>query len=352
MAKIKGGAVKSMAGLKASLKKGGGSQYLTRVPSEESVTVRFLTEPEEWYGYYEHYDAIRKFYPCSDDCPGCTEGDRPSGRYLANALDVSENRVVPLVLPKSAVSSLVKKHEKYGTMLDRDYEISRSGQGFDTEYDVTPEAPTRINLSRYDLLDLEELLESQLNMAEASEASDDDSDDDDDMPIKPYRNSKKTPAPVVDDSDDDDDDDVDDDDTDVSDDSDDVADADDSDDAVDDADEGFSRDELLAMSLAEVKALAKEVGFAAPDLRGKDKDSLAELILTIYDTDDSDDDSDDDEITEEQLREMPLAEVKAIAKDMGIRMKAGIAKDDIIELILDAAGEDDDDDDDEEDAPF
>jgi hypothetical protein len=347
MAKIKGGAVKSMAGLKASLKKGAGSQYLTRVPSEESITVRFLTEPEEWYGYYEHYDAIRKFYPCSDDCPGCTEGDRPSGRYLASALDVAENRVVPLVLPKSAVSSLVKKHEKYGTMLDRDYEISRSGQGFDTEYDVTPEAPTKVNLSRYDLLDLEELLESQLNMAEASDAAVDDSDDDDDdVPIKSYRNAKaKKPAPVVDEEDDDDD--VDDDDSDV---------VEEVDDEADDetADEGFSRDELLAMSLSEVKALAKDVGFTVPDLRGKDKDAVADLIMSIYDATDDDADAaddDDEEITEDQLRDMSLAEVKAIAKDMGIRMKAGIAKDDIIELILDAAGEEDDSDGDEV-APF
>ncbi len=350
MAKIKGGAVKSMAGLKASLKKGSGSQYLTRVPSEESVTVRFLTEPEEWYGYYEHYDAIRKFYPCSDDCPGCTEGDRPSGRYLANALDVAENRVVPLVLPKSAVSSLVKKHEKYGTMLDRDYEISRSGQGFDTEYDVTPESPTRINLSRYDLLDLEELLESQLNMAEASDDASSDDDDDDDMPIKAYRNGRKKTAPVTVAADDDDDDD-----DDIADDTDEPVDADDVDDDADGADtdsDVFTRDEILAMSLPDAKALAKEVGFAAADLRGKDKDAVAELIMTIYDdADDADDADEGEEITEEQLHEMSLAEVKSIAKDMGIRMKAGIAKDDIIELILDAAGEDDDGDD-GEDVPF
>ena len=68
--------------------------------------------------------------------------------------------------------------------------------------------------------------------------------------------------------------------------------------------------------------------------------------------DDSDAADDDDEITEDQLRDMSLAEVKGIAKEMGVRVKAGASKDDIIELILDAAGEDADDDDDDDEAPF
>jgi len=344
MAKIKGGAVKSMAGLKASLKKGGGSQYLSRVPADASITVRFLTEPEDWYGYYEHYDPVRKFYPCSDDCPGCTEGERPSGRYLSNALDVAEGKVIPLVLPKSMVSSLVKKHEKYGTMLDRDYELSRSGNGLDTEYDVTPEAPTKMNLTRYDLIDLEELLESQLEMAESAKDSSDDDDDDDDTPA-PRRNAGPSPRKSIAADDDDDDDDADDD----------VSDDDTDEDAEeDDSDARFERDDLLAMSLADIKSLAKEVGFSAADIRGKDVDALADLILSVYedDADSSDDasddeDDDDDAITEDQLRDMSLAEVKALAREVGVRVKAGAGKDDIIELILDAAGQDEDDDDEE-----
>lgn len=342
MAKIKGGAVKSMAGLKASLKKGGGSQYLSRVPADASITVRFLTEPEDWYGYYEHYDAVRKFYPCSDDCPGCTEGDRPSGRYLANALDVAEGKVIPLVLPKSMVSSLVKKHEKYGTMLDRDYELSRSGNGLDTEYDVTPESPTKMNLTRYDLINLEELLESQLEMAESANDISSDDDDDDDTPVMRKGGPRKSKAAVVDDDDDDADDDADD-----------EADDDSSDDDDDDDDARFERDDLMAMSLGDIKSLATEVGFDAADIQGKDKDALADLILSVYESGDDDSDAadDDDEITEDQLRDMSLAEVKGIAKEMGVRVKAGASKDDIIELILDAAGEDADDDDDDE-APF
>lgn len=363
---IKGGKVKSIKGLKSDLKKGGGSQYLQRVPADDSITVRFLTEPTEWVNYFEHYDAVRKFYPCSDDCPGCDEGDRPSQRYLANVLNVEDTRVVPLVLPKTLAASIIKKYEKYATLLDRDYELAREGSGLDTTYDVTPEAPTKMNVSRFDLLDLWELLESQLELADKAEADDDD-DDDDDKPVSRRKADAASPsrrkAVVVDDDDDDDDDDEDEDEDDtptpapksrktpvaVDDDDDD---ADDEDEDEDDEGGRYTRAELMAQSLVELKGLAKTVGFSVAELKGMDKDAIADAILALYDQpDEDDDDADaaDDAITEDQLREMSLAELKTLAKELGVRVKAGTPKDDIIELVLDAAGEDDDDD---EDVPF
>ncbi len=210
--KIRGGAVKSVADLKKRLKKGGGASYLTRTPSDGSITVRFLAEPEDekWVEYFEHFDEQRKFYPCSDDCDGCRTGDKPSKRYLTSAVDVQENKVVPLVLPVSAMNSVIKKYDKYGTLLDRDYEISRSGTGFDTEYEVTPEPPTKMNLNRFDTIDLMPLLASQL----------DDDDDDSDEDSKSTRKKPGRKGPRQDDSkgildnDDDDDDDEDEDDED------------------------------------------------------------------------------------------------------------------------------------------
>lgn len=339
-AKIRGGKVKSIASLKSSLKKGGGSQYLTRVPAEGSLTVRFLAEPDDegngWVAYYEHYDSVRKFYPCSDDCPGCLEGDKPSARYLANALDVAEARVIPLVLPKSLASSVLKKYEKYSTLLDRDYELSRSGTGFDTEYDVTPESPTKMNIGRFDLIDLEEILQSQLDMAEGSPSSKGD-DDDEEEEERPSRTpaAKRPKSKAVDEDDEDDDDDE----------SDEEEDSEESAEEDDDGEGALDRDDLMAMSLAELKSIAKESGFTLADLRGKDKDAIADMIL-----DSSGSDEEDEEvISEDDLKAMSLSEVKALAKEYGVRFKAGTSKDDIIELILDAAAEDDDD---EEEMPF
>lgn len=191
--RVKGGKVKNLSALRSSLKKGGGSGYLTRIPADGSLTVRFLTEPDEWVEYHEHYDDVRKFYPCSDDCPGCLEGESPSKRYLANALDVTEGKVVPLVLPKSLASSILKKYDKYATLMDRDYELDRSGTGFETEYDATPEPPTKMNVSRYDLIDLMDVLEGQLD----SSSDDDDDDDDDDEDEAPAKGKKVPPKKAI-----------------------------------------------------------------------------------------------------------------------------------------------------------
>lgn len=372
MATIKGGKVKSIASLKASMKKGGsGSAYLTRVPADATLTVRFLTEPDDenngWVNYFEHYDSVRKFYPCSSECPGCMEGDRPSQRYLANALDVAEGKVVPLVMPKSMAASILKKYEKYATLLDRDYELSRSGTGLDTEYDVTPEPPSKMNLTRFDLIDLWDILKDQLAQAEGSNASPDD-DDDDDAPA-PKRVSKSAPKSVVeaiigDDDDEDADEDEDDE----------VyanggsgaavleADVDEDEDTDDSDDDGeyMTRDDYMEMSLAELKAIAKDdVGFTVAELRGKDKDAIIDMLLEATEEElsgdddaDSDDDADEEELTEDDLRAMSLAEVKNVAREIGVRVKAGTSKDDIVDLILDAAAGDDDDDDDDEEVPF
>lgn len=212
VAKLKGGKAGSIKALKSKLKKGsGGDQFLTRVPSEGSLILRFLSEPEEWVEYFEHFERDRNgswSFPCIENCPESHEGDdKPKKRYLAPAVDTQENKVVPVQLPVSAVSALVKKYEKHGTIMDRDYEISKSGTGFDTEYDVDAEAPTRMNLKRFDIPDLEAILQSQLETS-------DDEDDEDDKP-KSKKGTKKTRrAPIDTDDDDDVDDDEDDDDED------------------------------------------------------------------------------------------------------------------------------------------
>lgn len=333
MAKIKGGKVKSIAGLKSSLKKGGGSEYLSRVPTDGAITVRFITEPTGWIAYFEHYDAVvRKFYPCSDDCPGCTEGDRPSQRYLANALDVAETKVIPLVLPKTLAASVLKKYEKYGTLLDRDYELTRSGQGFDTEYDVTPESPSRMNIDRFDPLELWDILEGQLDMADQE-----DEEDDDEPEPKAKAKAKKRPRPQEE-VDEDDDEEA----------------AEDDDEEVEDEVAEVTREDLEDLGLREIKKIARDSGWSAADLKGLDVDAIIDLILGEEDLDDDEDEDEDEdeegELTEEEVRAMSLAEVKSLAKEMGVRVKPGTSKDDIIDMILDTAVEEEADDADA--APF
>ena len=336
---IRGGKVTSINSLRSSVKKGSGSgSFLSRIPADASLTVRFLTEPTEWIAYFEYYDAEQKrFFPSIE---GVQTQERPAARYLANALDVVESRVIPLVMPKSVAASLLKKYDKYATLLDRDYELSRSGAGLETEYDVTPEPPTKMNLDRYDLLDLMGLLESQL---EDVPVNSDDEDEEDDKPVKKSvaKAAPKAKAPVDDEDDEDSD------------------------------DESLSRDDLEEKSLAELKILARAKGV---ETKGLDTDALIDALLGEAEEDDEDDEvlatgsaSDEDEesdedseeddeeyeeveVSEDDLRKMSMSEIKAIASDYELKVKAGASKDDIIEMILDVAAEDEEEDEDK--APF
>lgn len=236
--RIKGGKVKSIRSLKQAVKKnGGGDFFIKRVPSDDSITVRFLTEPEEWFEYREYYSEEHNFFPEIEGMPrSFIEGlGKPSQRWLAAVVDVSDNTVYSLCLPKSLAQSLLKKYDKYKTMLDRDYELVREGQGFDTTYEAIPEAPHKMNINRFEVPDLLEVLTASVPPALGGGAPDDDDDyddddldddvdDDDDEPLtRSARGRRKAaaaparrrrPAPVDEDDDDLDDDDDDDDDDD------------------------------------------------------------------------------------------------------------------------------------------
>lgn len=180
--KLKGGKTNGIAVMKKSLKKGvSGDRYLQRVKANSTLTVRLLEEPDTWVKFYEYFDEeVQMFLPQAEGAK-LTAKQKPVMRYIVNALDIEEAKVIPLVLAKSAVQQLVKYYEKFATIKDRDYEITRSSTGFDTEYDVDRLDPVQMKLSQYKLLDLEELLISQLTIARSRrEGYESEYDDDDD----------------------------------------------------------------------------------------------------------------------------------------------------------------------------
>jgi hypothetical protein len=150
---LKARRIETKGRLKNAAKKGGDS-WVTTIRDNEIINLRFLTEPEDWIEYTEHYNDTYKYFPCSDDCPGCNDGTRGSKRYLAAAINVEEGAVVYFKLPKSVVSTLYRSYEKYGTIQDRDYEVARTGSGKnDTEYDTLPSQPSRVKFSRFPVPD-------------------------------------------------------------------------------------------------------------------------------------------------------------------------------------------------------
>lgn len=166
------GVVGSKEKLKESLEASSGDQiWIKQIPSDGEMTVRFLQEMDSWFEFREHWgDSVKSYFACvgkDNDCPGCngaTEQDqRTSKRYLVNALDVETGRVIPLKLPVDLVNRLETRWDRYETITDRDYLLSRTGKGLNTTYDLDPQSPDALDVSRYEdqLHDPQEILEKQ-----------------------------------------------------------------------------------------------------------------------------------------------------------------------------------------------
>lgn len=237
----------TMKALKDSLKKGGsndGTTWIKNIPAD-GIVVRFLTEPEEWFGYYEYFDADAKAFVPMVEGEVLPDGARPSFRYLTNALDVEQDRVIPLKLPKTAANSLIIKYDKYETLMDRNYELDKHGEGLDTTYDVTPTGPSTVNIGKYDLLDLESILVAARQLAVGESDVD----------------PKDEPFPAADVDEDDD-----------------VEETEDAE--TEDTEDGgtttYTYEDLRAMSVRDLRMIALELDV---DPRGKNKETLLDEII-------------------------------------------------------------------------
>lgn len=351
---IAGGKIGSIKNLKRSLTSSGGGP-LSWIP-KEGRTVRFLTEPDDWFGFYEHYDeTIRKSYPCIEgDCPGCNTDQKRTFRYVANALDIETDKVIALQLPKSLANRLTARYERNDTLMDRDYELFKTGEKLDTEYDLNPEAPKRRAMNKYTLLDLGALLQEAWNLIWGD--SDGDDEDEEETPRstrnrKAAASSRTRRTAVAEDEDEDDEDDEDE----AEEDDDDI---DDDDDDESHADLPASLDELEDMSLAELKEIAEEIGVSVKPEKGKTRVSAAlireriaeELGLDgdedeeedeFEEDDEADEEDDDDEefedFTDDELKSMSTNELREIARDFDIN-PTKMSKPDLIDAILEAQG--------------
>ena len=122
------------------------------------------------------------------------------------------------------------------------------------------------------------------------------------------------------------------------------SDEDDSEDEDDDDDDDTDVEStLMEMDLDDLKDLAKELDISASSIKkAKKVKALVELIMSEADEDailealgdeDDEDDDEDEEDEEKDYSEMSLAELKAECKDRGLKVKKGMDKDDLIEML-------------------
>lgn len=205
--KIKGaGKLGTVSNIEKSLKGAGGArgELIALVPSKGVLNVRFLQEPTEFYNYYEYYDPEAKMsYPVveGEELP---EDVRVSKRYMGNALLLDDKKVRAVIMPSSLFEMIFTRFQKYGTILDRDYELSKTGSGLDTKYLLDFEPASKLpGMAKWQekMLDLDVVLNSMLD-----DEDDDDEDDEDDEPQKPRSTKKSTKRRIEEDEDDDEDD--------------------------------------------------------------------------------------------------------------------------------------------------
>ena len=121
------------------------------------------------------------------------------------------------------------------------------------------------------------------------------------------------------------------------------SDSDEDDSEDDDDDDTDVESTLMEMGLDDLKDLAKELDISASSIKkAKKVKALVELIMSEADEDDilealgdedDEDDSGDEEDEEKDYSEMSLAELKAECKDRGLKVKKGMDKDDLIEML-------------------
>lgn len=177
--------MESISEVKKELKKRSGNRPITTVPKEPGeITLRFLTEPHKTkngpgFAQYEECWLGKQCFPYTEGMKEGRDFERKGTMYLANALDVEKDKVVAFAVKPSVMDVLVMKFDRNGTIMDRDYEISKYGSGFDTKYNVEAESPKRRNLDKYKLLDLEKVLQMAYD---AVFGDDDDEDEEEDEP--------------------------------------------------------------------------------------------------------------------------------------------------------------------------
>jgi hypothetical protein len=159
--------------------------------------------------------------------------------------------------------------------------------------------------------------------------------------------SSKVGKDVDDDEDDEDDEDI------ESEEDDDDEEEDDEDDVEDD-DEEDGDERQAELEGLNITALRKEAKALDIDTKGLDKEDLVEAILEAEaesddeedDVDDDDEDEDDDDERRDELADLSLADLKKVAKKVGLKLAdyKGKSAEEIIDLIVDAESEEEDED--------
>lgn len=138
----------SLSKMKSEIKKSGANKgKIMFFKDGKKHRVRFLSDFEDglevkWHDSY----ALGVNVPCQEefgrDCEYCEEEDlRTRNMYFWSVYDYEAEEVKLIMFAVNnctPVGALASLYESYGTLLDRDYEITKRGSGQSTQYSVVP----------------------------------------------------------------------------------------------------------------------------------------------------------------------------------------------------------------------
>lgn len=184
--------------------------------SGTKVRVRFLDDMENGHKikFHDSFTAGVNV-PCQEtfdrECPYCDDDElRTRDQYAWTVWDYDAKEVKILMAPVnqcSPVPALVSMFEAYGTLCDRDYVITKSGQQQSTTFSVVPMDKAKFRNEKAKPLSETAFLKTLDKAFPCNESAGgyDDDDDEEETPKKraPKKSGKKRPEPEEDEWDDD-----------------------------------------------------------------------------------------------------------------------------------------------------
>jgi hypothetical protein len=144
---------------------------------EGETKVRLLIEPLSWNSQRMHYSRKHKIgFPClqknTDACIGCQSNDAETRdrnrQFIVPVIDAKGNQQV-FRFGSELYKKLKNRQQRYGTVLDRDFTIVRTGKGKnDTDYDLENGNKYKLELPEdFQVIDVGALLASKYLEAKA-----------------------------------------------------------------------------------------------------------------------------------------------------------------------------------------
>lgn len=163
---------------------------------DEKKRVRFLQELDDGLEIPFHDNFERGInVPCQEvfgkDCPYCEDEDlRTRSQFAFSVYDYDAKEVKILmqaVNQCSAIPALVNMAETYGTIMDRDYVLKKTGKGSTSSFTIIPMDKNKFRNEKAKALSKKALLK-YLNQAFPCDLDDEEDDDDED-----YEDNHKKP---------------------------------------------------------------------------------------------------------------------------------------------------------------